>query len=113
MVSPTILPVCGSCGPAPETKTRPTARTAWLYVGGGDGALAVWMMSLAILLHGWLRGQFTSHPSQEREGWGNRVCMCGLELEGGPPAEGWGTRLLYVVWKWKGGPPSHSSLCPN
>jgi hypothetical protein len=32
----------------PETNTRPAARTAWLYVGGGDGALGVRMMSLAI-----------------------------------------------------------------
>jgi hypothetical protein len=48
IVSPTIFPVNGSCGPVPETKTRPAARTAWLYVGGGDGALDVRMMSLAI-----------------------------------------------------------------
>jgi hypothetical protein len=47
IVSPTIFPVSGSCGPVPETKTRPAARTAWLYVGG-DGALGVRMMSLAI-----------------------------------------------------------------
>src|ERR1700733_12534086 len=48
MVSPTIFPVTGSCGPVPETKTRPAARTAWLYVGSGEGALGVRMMSLAI-----------------------------------------------------------------
>jgi hypothetical protein len=50
IVSPTIFPVNGSCGPVPETNTRPAARTAWLYVGGGDGALGVRMMSLAINL---------------------------------------------------------------
>jgi hypothetical protein len=48
IVSPTIFPVTGSCGPVPETNTSPAARTAWLYVGGGDGALGVRMMSLAI-----------------------------------------------------------------
>src|SRR5580692_9178356 len=48
IVSPTIFPVPGSCGLVPETKTRPAARTAWLYVGGGDGAFGVRMMSLAI-----------------------------------------------------------------
>src|ERR1700735_5255870 len=48
IVSPTIFPVTGSCGPVPETNSRPAARTAWLYVGGGDGALGVQMMSLAI-----------------------------------------------------------------
>src|ERR1700685_3946769 len=48
IVSPTIFPVTGSCGPVPETNTRPAARTAWLYVGGGEGALGVRMMSLAI-----------------------------------------------------------------
>ena len=47
IVSPTIFPVTGSCGPVPETNTRPAARTAWLYVGGGDGASVVRMMSLA------------------------------------------------------------------
>jgi hypothetical protein len=40
--------VTGSCGPVPETNTSPAARTAWLYVGGGDGALDVRMMSLAM-----------------------------------------------------------------
>jgi hypothetical protein len=48
IVSPTIFPVIGSCGPVPETNTRPAARTAWLYVGGGNGALGVRMMSLDI-----------------------------------------------------------------
>src|SRR5580658_2434935 len=48
IVSPTIFPVTGSCGPVPETNTRPAARTAWLYVGGGDGAFGVRIMSLAI-----------------------------------------------------------------
>src|SRR5271170_3765319 len=48
IVSPTIFPVTGSCGPVPETNTSPAARTAWLYVGGGDGALGVRMMSRAI-----------------------------------------------------------------
>src|SRR5438445_5436871 len=48
IVSPTIFPVTGSCGPVPETNTRPAARTAWLYVGGEDGASGVRMMSLAI-----------------------------------------------------------------
>src|ERR1700689_1774582 len=48
IVSPTIFPVLGSCGPVPETNTRPAARTAWLYAGGGDGAFSVRMMSLAI-----------------------------------------------------------------
>src|SRR6266436_6824592 len=47
-VSPTIFPVTGSCGPVPETNTRPAARTAWLYVGGGEGASDVRMISLAI-----------------------------------------------------------------
>ena len=47
IVSPTIFPVIGSCGPVPETNTRPAARTAWLYVGGADGAFGVRMMSLA------------------------------------------------------------------
>jgi hypothetical protein len=46
--SPTIFPVTGSCGPVPETNTRPAARTAWLYVGGGDGAFGVRMMSLVM-----------------------------------------------------------------
>src|SRR5580658_5824544 len=48
IVPPTIFPVTGSCGPVPETNTRPAASTAWLYVGGGDGALGVRMMSFAI-----------------------------------------------------------------
>src|SRR5580704_5389592 len=48
IVSPTIFPVAGSCGLVPETNTRPAARTAWLYVGGGGGALGVRMISLAI-----------------------------------------------------------------
>jgi hypothetical protein len=48
IVSPTIFPVTGSCGPVPETNTKPAARTAWLYVGGGAGALGVRMMSLAM-----------------------------------------------------------------
>jgi hypothetical protein len=48
IVSPTIFPVTGSCGPVPETNTRPAARTAWLYVAGGDGAFGVRIMSLAI-----------------------------------------------------------------
>src|SRR5271170_8237398 len=48
IVSPTIFPVAGSYGPMPDTNTRPAARTAWLYVGGGDGALGVRTMSLAI-----------------------------------------------------------------
>src|SRR6202451_3399081 len=48
IVSPTIFPVTGSCGPVPETNTRPAARTAWLYVGGGDGAFGVRIMSLVI-----------------------------------------------------------------
>jgi hypothetical protein len=30
--------------------TRPAARTAWLYVGGGEGALGVRMISFAISL---------------------------------------------------------------
>ena len=48
IVPPTIFPVTGSCGPVPDTNTRPAARTAWLYVGGGDGAFGVRMISLAI-----------------------------------------------------------------
>src|SRR6202167_4276104 len=48
IVSPIIFPVTGSCGPVPETNTRPAARTAWLYIGGGGGALGVRMISLAI-----------------------------------------------------------------
>src|SRR5580692_7294045 len=48
IVSPIIFPVTGSCGPVPETNTKPAALTAWLYVGGGDGAFGVRMMSLAI-----------------------------------------------------------------
>jgi hypothetical protein len=48
IVSPTIPPVTGSCGLVPETNTRPAARTAWLYAGGGEGALAVRMMSFVI-----------------------------------------------------------------
>src|ERR1700689_883094 len=48
IVSPTIFPLTGLYGPVPETNTRPAARTAWLYVGGGDGALGVRMMSLVI-----------------------------------------------------------------
>src|SRR5580700_8991707 len=48
IVFPTIFPVTGSCGLVPETNTRPAARTAWLYVGGGVGALGVRMISLAI-----------------------------------------------------------------
>ena len=47
IVSPTIFPVTGSCGPVPETNTNPDARTAWLYVVD-DGALGVRMMSLAM-----------------------------------------------------------------
>src|ERR1700685_2075073 len=50
IVSPAIFPVTGSCGLVPETKTRPAARTAWLYVGGGVGALGVRMMSFCIEL---------------------------------------------------------------
>jgi len=50
IVSPTIFPVTGSCGPVPEMNTRPAARTAWLYVGGGEGALGVRMISFAISL---------------------------------------------------------------
>src|SRR5208337_2635963 len=53
IVSPTIFPVTGSCGPVPETNTRPAALTAWLYVGGGDGALGVRIMSLAINFLQW------------------------------------------------------------
>jgi hypothetical protein len=55
IVFPTIFPVTGSCGPVPETNTRPAARTAWLYVGGGAGALGVRIISLGIkFLHsGW------------------------------------------------------------
>jgi len=52
IVSPTIFPVTGSCGPVPETNTRPAALTAWLYAGGGDGASGVRMMSLAIIFFG-------------------------------------------------------------
>src|ERR1700691_4939456 len=48
IVSPTIFPVTGSCGPVPETNTSPAALTAWLYVGGGDGAFGVRMISLVI-----------------------------------------------------------------
>jgi hypothetical protein len=48
IVSPTIFPVTGSCGPVPETNTRPAARTAWLYVADGAGAFGVRIMSLAI-----------------------------------------------------------------
>ncbi len=47
-VFPTIFPVTGSCGPVPDTNTRPADRTAWLYVGGGAGALGVRIISLAI-----------------------------------------------------------------
>src|SRR4051794_31171642 len=35
------VPVAGLCGDVPETKTRPAAFTAWLYVAGGFGALVV------------------------------------------------------------------------
>jgi hypothetical protein len=48
IVSATIFPVTGSCGPVPETKTSPAARTAWLYAGGGDGAFVVRIISLAV-----------------------------------------------------------------
>src|SRR5262245_64945097 len=41
MVVPTIVPVAGSCGPVPETKTSPAAFTAWLYVAGGWAAFGV------------------------------------------------------------------------
>jgi len=64
IVSPTILPVSGSCGPVPETNTRPAARTAWLNVGGGEGALGVRMISLAMSV------------SMETEPW--TVCQCVL-----------------------------------
>jgi hypothetical protein len=47
IVSPTIFPATGWCGPVPETKTRRAARTAWLYVGE-DGAFGVRTMSLVI-----------------------------------------------------------------
>jgi hypothetical protein len=33
--------VAGSIGAAPDTKTRPAAFTAWLYVAGGFAALVV------------------------------------------------------------------------
>jgi len=42
---PTIFPVIGSWGPVPDTNTRPAARTAWLYMGGGDGAFVVRIIS--------------------------------------------------------------------
>jgi hypothetical protein len=48
IVSPTIFPVAGSWGPVPDTNTRPAARTAWLYAGGGEGAAGARMMSLAM-----------------------------------------------------------------
>jgi hypothetical protein len=48
MVSPTRAPVAGSAGAVPETKTRPAALTAWLYVGGGAAAWAVKTMSRAM-----------------------------------------------------------------
>jgi len=38
----------GRVGWCRRRRLGPAARTAWLYVGGGDGALWVWMMSLAI-----------------------------------------------------------------
>ena len=63
IVSPTIFPVDGWCGPVPETNTSPAARTAWLYVGGGVGALDVRMMSLAINFSdagGWLTSSHIS-----------------------------------------------------
>lgn len=41
MVEPLIAPVAGSMGAVPETKTKPAALTAWLYVGGGLPALLV------------------------------------------------------------------------
>src|SRR3984885_589950 len=41
MVVPLILPVSSSIGAVPETKTRPAALTAWLYVGDGFAALDV------------------------------------------------------------------------
>src|ERR1700761_204388 len=63
IVSPTILPVVGSCGPVPETNTRPAARTAWLYVGGGGGALGVRMISRAIDSSG-LSRPLTQQPGE-------------------------------------------------
>jgi hypothetical protein len=41
IVVPVMVPVAGSCGDVPETKTSPAAFTAWLYVGGAFGALGV------------------------------------------------------------------------
>jgi hypothetical protein len=48
-------------------------------------------------------GQFTSHPSQKREGWGTRAFVFGLEVEG------WATRPTLLVgvtvynWRWRKG----------
>src|SRR5262245_57381859 len=47
-VVPTNAPVNGSVGAVPETKTRPAALTAWLYVGGGFAAFGVNTMSRAM-----------------------------------------------------------------
>src|ERR1700692_3309732 len=49
MVVPLILPVSGSIGAVPETKTRPAALTAWLYVGDGFAALDVKTIWRAIM----------------------------------------------------------------
>jgi hypothetical protein len=45
IVEPVIAPDAGSCGPVPETKTRPATLMAWLYVGGAFGASVVRMIS--------------------------------------------------------------------
>jgi len=81
IVSPTIFPVTGSCGPVPETNTRPAARTAWLYVGGGDGALGVRIMSLATLLH--------SHPLESGKLQTTAICSYSW-----PEAEGKSTHSV-------------------
>lgn len=41
IVVPLYAPVAGSVGAVPETKTKPAAFTAWLYVGGGFAAFGV------------------------------------------------------------------------
>src|SRR5690606_192156 len=40
-VSPADSPVAGSTGEVPDTKIRPPALVAWLYVGGAAGASVV------------------------------------------------------------------------
>jgi hypothetical protein len=101
IVSPTIFPVTGSCGPVPETNTSPAARTAWLYVGGGDGASGVRMMSLATNFSSPEGCRDRGYPPPTRTPWlkklSRRSAPAGREaaIQTGPPT---GRNARSVSW---------------